>query len=294
MPSFVRRCMLLIVLAALSLSLAGCGSSGKKKTEVGLTQAQADDLVQTLGSMAAIDNGGWLVAIQNTVIALPTDNRITPAPSTASVPEFLSGVLSSDSTFDRGPIAAPMHWAVTYTFFDTLSPSQPHTTWDGSIRFLDCATRAVGSLTLHDFQGSTGSGQYGLSDTMAVDGYKDTTSTLHFEGQSAVDSALVTIVTGVTPRWYYFDNLVDFSVAVAKAGTSGYPKSGTVQVDAFVDVLRSATYADRSGTILDAILTITFDGTQTPLASITANTESPTEAFRYRVNLQTGEVVRAP
>jgi hypothetical protein len=66
-----------------------------------------------------------------------------------------------------------------------------------------------------------------------------------------------------------------------------------MRVDSFVDVLNSASRADLNK-ILDVIMTVTFDGTQTPIAAITANTDPGTAVFYYHLNLTTGQIVRSP
>ena len=64
-------------------------------------------------------------------------------------------------------------------------------------------------------------------------------------------------------------------------------------IDAFVGVLRNASLASREKS-LDARMVITFDGiSDTPLATITANTERATALYRYRINLKTGAIQRS-
>jgi len=80
-PSACRSTPFLL-LAALTIFVAGCG--GKKGSdEVGLTQAEANDLVQSLASMAAADSGGWFVVIQSTVDRW---RQATPSPLAALPP----------------------------------------------------------------------------------------------------------------------------------------------------------------------------------------------------------------
>jgi hypothetical protein len=289
MLSCVRRCTLFLVLAALVLAVGGC-SKDKKTTEAGLTQAQADDLMQGLAAMAAIDRGGWMVSIESSLESHPRSNlSASPGPQPRSV-------LARDTSFTVGTDPAIMAWHFSYTYYDTTTPPAPISAWDGSIRYYEAACRATGSLTVPDFLGSVGSGDYGHVDTLLVDGFRDaTSSTLSFNGSSAVDSAFITITSGNLARYYYFDNIVDLAVEMPKNLTlpalPDYPLSGELRVDTFVDVLGSALRTDHRA-YLDANMTIAFDGTETPRASITANTENATEVFHYTLNLKTGQITR--
>ena len=267
MSPCVRRSALFLCLAALALTASAC-SKDKRKTDTGLTQQQADDLAQTLVAMAARDSGGWI---------------------SESLPAATSPYgATQDTTFG----AHTMSWTLDYTFYDAAGAS--HARLDSTIVHATCSSRGFGRIGLTPFLGSTGQGTYGhLGDTLSVDGLARSDTALTFSGFSQVDSGLISVSAGASTRYYLLDDVVEYSLTMSKNPLLLYPTSGDARVDAFVDVLGSSSRTNRIDQF-DAVMIVTFDGSPTPLATIAENVASPPQIYRYRVNLSTGAVARAP
>lgn len=264
------------LLAVLVLFTGACSKSKSKEPPATLTQAEADDIVLMFTSMAATDSGGWLTAAQVTFDATP---RSAPNLARIGHPYALSG----DTLFQRGH----MNWSLDYTYYDADS-MPPLQTWDSTVVSLGCVVQGNGRIPLAGGAGA-GNNYIHVSD-LSASGLRDT---ITFGGFARVDSAFITINSTGGPRYYFLDNVIDYTYEMARTASSPFQFTGEATVDGFVDPLRSPVRTDRLAR-LDVVMVITFDGTQTPLATIAPNVPDPTVMYRYRVNLKTGAIVRAP
>ena len=278
------RSLTVIVLLAVLAALAGCSKKDKTEEEPGLTQVEADDLVQVIAAEAATDSGGWLLEVTNTL-----GNRSISGPGLAV--SAMAAPATSDTTFPLGSVT----WTFNYTYFNRMG--QASDDWSPSAVTVDAITRATGWFTVPNFQGNTGRGTYERkTDLFSMEGLGDTVLT--FTNLAVVDSGLFTIQTVNGPRYYLFDNVVGYDLRLPKrlltnSPDDPYKATGEAIIDAFVGVLRNASLASREKS-LDARMVITFDGiSDTPLATITANTERATALYRYRINLKTGAIQRS-
>jgi hypothetical protein len=105
-----------------------------------------------------------------------------------------------------------------------------------------------------------------------------------------MDSGLVTITNDGVNSYYYVDttSVVEYNFQMPKTGAA-FPDSGEASISAFIGDLRSANPNDRQDT-MDLLVTILFDGTETPQVTLSENIPDPTTIFRYRINLTTGDV----
>lgn len=270
MSRFIYRLAILSALTACLATLGACSKDKKPPTDTGLTQAQADDFAQILAALAMPDSGGWACE------AFPAQRHLSYAYAT------------QDTSFTRQSVL----WSLDYSYL-TPTGIRNATLTDTTVR-IECLSRGFGGRRIPDFLGTTGVATYGhISDTLHVEGIAPTDSALIFTGFSTVDSGFVALSNTASTRFYLIDNVIEYDITVSKNPLILYPISGEARVDAFIDVLRSTSRTDRSG-LLDATMLITFDGTQTPLATMQANTDQATSVYRYRVDLRTGKIVRAP
>ncbi len=262
----------LLSLAALALILAAQACSKKPDPVSGLLPAEADQLMQLTASMAAADSGGWMAEILASWNATPTVAGRSP---------FFSA--TGDSSFTRGSV----NWSFNFTYFDTTeAPSEVFT---DATEYLELLTTAVGRIPIAPFGGATGTGFYGhVSDTILVTGFADDTL-YSYRGIATTDSALVTVSASDGAHFYFVDNVVAYDANFLPG--AAFPSSGEVEITAFVEVLNTFNHNDRSG-YFDVTILISFDGTQTPTATITLSADAVTTVYRYRIDLRTGAMVR--
>jgi hypothetical protein len=103
----------------------------------------------------------------------------------------------------------------------------------------------------------------------------------------------MTITSSGGNRYYVLDNVVTYDIDLPKRlAATPHAGHGEGRINCFGSVLANANPTSRTK-LLDAVMVITFDGTDTPVATITADTSTPTTVYRYRINLKTGAVTRA-
>jgi hypothetical protein len=271
------RSVAVVALMATVAVLAGCSKRDVVPEDPALTQTEADDLMQAISAEAATDSGGWLIEVTSTLKGTPLSVSST-------------GAVMRDTVVTVGN----MTWNFSYTYFSTGGGSSG--TWSPTAIRVEGITDGLGRIPLQVFAGATGSATpfHHNSDSFTLEGLAATDTMYIFSELAVVDSALFTINAPSGKRYYLLDNVVNYDVNLPKR-LAGNPYAGTgeARINSFAAVLQNTNPASRTK-ILDAIMVITFDGTQTPLATITANSDPATTVFRYRVNLKTGAVTRAP
>lgn len=263
------RLAVLLLIAVIACFVAGCGGKDKPPVTEDLPEEVALDVATALGAMLATDKGGWMTEVKATFDHTPV---FAPAG-----PEGFGGgpiTMVRDSVFTSGG----MSWNLDYTFYDGLgTPSQVFgpTTVRAVARCV-----ATGNITITG--GSTN--VYVHRDSMHIDGMQDTLVT--YGAITELDSAFVT----VGGRHYFFDNIVEYTLDMSQRPVTAWPVGGDATIDVFLDRLRSPSRSDRSAQY-DVTMTIVFDGTQTPRATIHSNVENPISNYTYEINLKTGAVL---
>jgi hypothetical protein len=267
-------------------ALLGCSKKNNTTQEAGLTQIEANDLMQTLMAEAATDSGGWMVEVSSTLL------NVAPSIGVSTV-----GATTTRDTMFTSPNGS-VAWTFHYTYYGAGGlPSDSASI--GTTR-AEASTEARGGFTLLPYAGQTGHGTYHRqTDDFSVDGIASPDTALLFHNSAFVDSGLFVVTSATESRFYLLDNIVTYDLTLSKSKLSAPPVAadafkavGQVQINAFVSVLR--TFAPGpSVKLLDTVMAITFDGTTTPLATITADTDPATTVYRYRVNLKTGAITPA-
>lgn len=266
----LRRPLLALATLTFVFTLGAC--SKKDDPVAGLSQDEADELIQIAASMAAADSGGWMTEILATYDATPRF--------------FSSGaawrVAAGDTTFPRGHT----NWSLNMTYYSPdLEPSEIFT---DSTEYIEYLSLGSGRIPIVPFGPSSGFAHYGhASDTVFVDGVGS--DTLTFKGHAAVDSAMIQVNSSSGSKFYYVDNVLDYDVTFLPG--SLFPTEGFAEITAFVEVLNSFNRNDRDG-YFDVAITITFDGTQTPIAAITLSADAVTTVYQYRLDLRSGALAR--
>lgn len=253
-----------ILLAAWAAT--GCGKSSPSEPVFTITQADADDIVQQLAlTSVATDWGSYLLSGQ------------APPPGAPASPSRMRPALpaSWDTTITQGGLTATF----TLTFFDSLLAPQasfdPESTYvveedsqvEGAIALLnfDSAFFHAGNLVF--------TGTRTKDDTLRISGVAQDTAFTHFT--SSIRNV---------ERWFHLE-VVRTIDNVRTLKTSGsYPHAGTVRWIITATRLRSGSRADVEAT-LDAEATLTFNGTRTPVLTITGG-------WTYTVDLDTGVIGR--
>jgi hypothetical protein len=193
-----------------------------------------------------------------------------------------------------------MSWRIQYAYYD--SSGAAHDVWDTSAVRVEGLAFAKGSVAIPGFGGSTGQSGYGRdSASISVEGLSAVSDTaITLSGFTRYDTTLTTLQGG-SNRYYFLDNVVSYGdpepVTVLRGpGAPAFPVSGDARIDLFVSVLNGPQHRsfDDVKSEFDAVMVITFERAQNqkPVATITANTESPTTVYRYRIDLKTGAIER--
>jgi hypothetical protein len=192
-----------------------------------------------------------------------------------------------DTSFTRGW----MTYNINYTYTDTTGADSLDT-YNPAVESVDVISFATGALMVPGFDAYLRH----LGDPITITGLELESTTLVFSGIN--DDSLF---AAFTPVFRSSDTLytstvlfLDYELALVRdpAGTP-YPIAGTVDADIFTEILSTPNPNDRIH-ITDGIITMTFDGTETPILNITNQFDDPTPQFRYRVNLRTGTIQRVP
>jgi hypothetical protein len=260
----LRRIIAFPLMALLASFAAGCGGKDKNNSTEDLSAEIANDVAASFGAMLATDNGGWMTEVKTSFDTTP---RLTTGPGN----DRIAGGASRDTSFTRGS----MSWTFDYTFYDGLGT--PSETYSVLTERAAVVCNATGNVPLSG--GSTH--VYVHRDTVSVDNMQDTLVT--YGAISHIDTAFVTIGS----KYYFFDNLVEYTLDMSQHPVTAWPVGGDATIDAFVDALRTPSRTDRSNSY-DVTMTIAFDGTQTPLATVHKNVETPVSFYSYRINLRTG------
>jgi hypothetical protein len=272
--SRVLRYASLVSLCVLAAFAAGCSKKSSTRPPIEITQEDADDLVQQVGMMIGSDNGGWFVDLESTIASMPlSEPMIVPAGMTR---------VTRDTVVYR----AGVNYLISYLYSDTTADSISQ--YNPAVHSVDGESSASGTMmtalvdTLDFFHTSSfvGTGFAAGSDTAVfeADGYDSTFATFTPKYRTGT-------------RYYATFVFTEYDEVRLLRSGNPYPLSGSVLIDVFAERLRSANPADLQ-LILEATVTITFDGTQRALVGITANLDDPTPQRRYRVDLRTGEMER--
>ena len=263
------------VIALLAVLIVGCSKKDVVEDDPGLTQTEADDLVQQVAAEAAVDSGGWFLEVTSTLAGTPLSVSAT------------SRVLR-DTIVTRHD----MTWHFNYTYYNQVS--HPDTAWGDTAVRVEAITDGRGTLGLATFAGTTGHGTFRhRSESFTMEGLTAVDSVFNFTCLAIVDSGLFTIQSPGGTRYYLLDNIVTYELDLPKRlADSPFSVVGEARVNVFASVLQTISPSSRLK-LLDAVMVITFDGTDTPLATITADTDPATAVYRYRINLRTGAITRA-
>jgi hypothetical protein len=266
----MKRCgggaVLALLPAAFAVILGGCGKTSDVTGVGAVTRQAADDIAVEIGAAASADGGGMMTEIEGARSALPL--TLEPAP--------IESLVAADTTLARGPFTLSLERA----FFDVDDNAlQP---WDPS------AVRAV----VHSWlRGAVNSVRYratrGRTGTLGVGGLAPAVDTLVFEG-SATDTtdARYTSLDGsrTTDVHVLATRTLDGVRTLKERGVNPWPLGGAatwkLSVDKYANTPRGGIEAH-----IEAVVVVAFDGT--PSATATVNGR-----FRYRLNLQTGDVAR--
>ena len=250
----------------LGLLVIGCGN---KVTSPGLTftQQTADDVAVQAAVSLTVVGGNVQLALGSTPSAPPASAReALPARAAWDTTATWNGITYEASrTFydaldnelaDYSLLAVRMRWA-----------SRAHGTYEG-VR----DTASVGHAATMDFRGI----QVG-QDTVRINGVcRDT-----------LDNTFRSL-DGVFVRhflWIGSSAVDDVRILKSTLPSGGWPIGGSISYSVSVDRLRSNNLADVE-VHFEAVVVVTFNGTNEPEIVVNGT-------YRYRWNMQTGQVTRA-
>jgi hypothetical protein len=296
----LARFRLFPLLLLLLLPLAtGCGDDGPGDIQVPpLTQTEADDVAQLAGIATGTDQGGWLTVLEATQGGMPfAPQRFrgglgsirggNPDFRFASNPGPGFGALR-DSIFDR----ANVHYVIHYLYADTAG-TDSIADWNSDVREVQFSSTGSGTI-------QAGADSGGFHHTAQGNGFglfeSDAADTLDFIGSSndSLFNRFAQFSSPATIRYYNTNFFTDFDFGWNRANNPPFPWTGTATISMLAERLNSLNPTDRTDDFVDAEITITFDGTQTPLIGVTNDPNNAAPQFRYRMNLKTGVVTRFP
>jgi hypothetical protein len=265
----MKRCggaLLAFLLAAIAVVFEGCGKTSDVTGVGAAAQQAADDIAVEVGAAASADGGGMMTEIEGARSALPL--ALEPAP--------IESLVAADTAFARGPFTLSLE----REFFDVDDNAlQP---WDPS------AVRAVvhswlrGAVTGMRYRATRG-----RTGTLAVRGLAPAVDTLVFEGSATdtTDARYTSLDGSRTTDVHVLATRTLAGVRALKApGVSPWPLGGTatwnLSVDKYANTPRGGIEAH-----IEAVAVAAFDGTPSVIATVNGR-------FRYRLNLQTGDVTR--
>ncbi len=299
MPPVLRKLLAAFALVTLYAAGTGCSSSdgGGGTGEPPITQEAADDIVQQFAMSFALDNGGWQVDMESANQSTPRFSAQRMKPLAFA---FHSGIgrglgIMRDTTFTR----VDMSYSYNYLYTDFDSTRVDTTDW-----FRD--SLATWSTLVVAIEGrGQGTGTIDVDTTFSGD-FRHFADELHVVGMGSDDDTLVVFgsgddslfatfrpaVRGGSSVYYIFTALSDLNdIAYLKDNSNPYPVEGNIELLVFADHLGSANPADLIRSY-SGELRVTFDGTQTPIATFSGEIDDPSPPFRYRINLRTGAITR--
>jgi len=254
-------------LAILAIAFSGCGKSANVTGLGAAGQQAADDIAVEVGASASLDNGGVMTELEGTTSAVPTRLQL-------AAPE---AVTAADTTFTRGPFTITL----SRSFYD-IDGNQLQQ-WDAS------AVRAVieswvrGAVSGPRYQATVG-----RTGTLNVNGLAAAVDTLTFDGVATdTTDARYTSLDGTRTADVHV--LATRVLAAVKAlkdrNANPWPLSGTATWNVAVDKYANGPQGGIE-VHYTAVVAVTFNGTQ--FADVAVNGR-----YHYRLDLQTGDVVRS-
>jgi hypothetical protein len=271
-----RMAVSLIACLVLAIAASGCGRSAAPSNPTPspahspMSQQAADDIASQFATMLSAQHGAPFSRLGPNELSTIARGRISPP---------LLGRSGVASRMDEGNLS----WSLTLTFYDAAGNVQP--TYDpATTARLVAHAKVRGSLTTSEHQAFIGSdrlldiaGLLPLESTLEIDGTARDTADASF---AAAD--------GSSSRTYHLlgsGDLTDIR-KLKDESVNPYPLSGT----AFWTLAVDATSQDAKGSSeahYQATVQITFNGTRYPTIEVS-------ESFRYRMDLETGQVERLP
>jgi hypothetical protein len=241
--------------------------------------------------MFATDRGGWMLDLESSAQSTPmapalAANRVMPASARPRTPFGFAR--------DTMITAAAMTYQYQYLYTDSLpggivQDSLP--TWNPNVYQIDGKGIGTGTITVD----TTFSAVFRhVAEEIVIRGVKVGEVKLRFRGLGD-DSLFATFRPVLRGGNHVFYNTIGFceydNVDYDRTLANPFPLEGLVTAYLFADRLRSANPNDIEE-VFEAELKVTFDATQSPIATISDIPDDPSPPFRYRVNLRTGTFVR--
>lgn len=271
-----RTPLLLLASLVMAIAASGCGKNAAPSapTPSGgttpMSQQAADDIALQFATTMSRQQGVPFATLGTTNVSDIALARVSPARLGRS------GILSRQ---DEGSFS----WSLVLTFYDAAGNVQP--TYDpATTARMAVHAKVRGSLTTAEHQAFIGSDR-----RLDVNGLLPMETTIEIDG-TARDTADASFAAsdGSASRSYHVlgtGDLVDIR-QLKDASVNPYPLSGTARWAVTADAMSQ----DANGTHeahYQATVLITFNGTRYPTIEVT-------ESFRYRMDLETGEVTRLP
>src|SRR5439155_8049931 len=133
------RFVALSVLAILVALGSGCSSSNKPTVRTVFSQNDADDIVQQVGIMAALDLGGWMVDLHSSVNSTPR--------SPMGLRYALPARVTRDSTFTVAGVTYSANYGYVWS-------GVPHAQFSDSAEYVEVVLDASGTITDPHLQGN--------------------------------------------------------------------------------------------------------------------------------------------
>lgn len=294
-PTF-RRLTALCMAAMIAVFAAGCGGKDGPTQPIipELTQSEADDLVQQFAMMMASDHGGWMTDLLSTRDALPAGGPpVGPAKSLSRRLLLMpaSAGRGFETNRDTSFAVGWMNYNINYLYTDTLSQDSIGT-YNPAVVSVDAISLASGAIMVPGFDAFFRH----IGDPITVTGLEADTTTLHFSAinEDSIFAAFLPVFRTSDTVYTATVSFLDYEIDMVRdpAGNP-YPIAGEIIADIFSEILRTPNPNDLVN-IIDGIITMTFDGTQTPLLDITNQIDNAAPPYRYRINLTTGAITRQP
>jgi len=298
MSPALRRLLALIAALSLAAGNSGCSSKdGGGVSEPPITQEAADDLMQQFAMSFALDNGGWQVDLESSFQSTPrTSAQRGNRMAFAAIAGFGRGMGTlRDTAFTRAGMSYSYHYL--YTDFDSTRTDTTDwyrdslATWSPLVIAIQGRGQGDGTIDVD----TTFSGDFRhVADELHVvgAGSEDDTLVIFGSGDDSLFTTFRPAVRGGNSVYYIFTAFTDLNdIAYLKDGSNPYPVEGNVEAFVFADHLGSANPADLIRSY-SGELRVTFDGTQTPMATFSGEVDDPAPPFRYRINLRTGAITR--
>ena len=307
----VHRPWLAIILLVLAAAFSsGCSKNPTKTVKpVPIPQADADDIVQLVATTLSTDNGGWyclIKAMSETLSVAPPVLPLTAGGGDRwSVPLSHPVGIRSDFSLTKG--------RVTYLLQSGWIKG------DGTVvAKRDTASRDLAALVsadggvFSDLNGIEGPATYGCH-SYALNSPIDSTffatnlaaadpDTVEFSGfldDSIFASVRCPLNTGDHRLWYH-QNFVDYTLRIPKSKlvSAPYPVGTTSEIHWNIEAfaLHGGGSVGRNDFGFSDLVEarMTFDGTATAKMELSDISSDPSWAYRYSVNINTGQIARLP